>query len=92
VKTQITAIFATAIITTVPAINFSGLLTPVSSLSGGANVMGLLFPYGYFQTISAGIISKALTFGDLTTDYAALSVFVLAYTVLGFLLLKTQER
>lgn len=91
VKTQITAIFATAIITTVPAINFSGLLTPVSSLSGGANVMGLLFPYGYFQKISAGIISKALTFGDLTTDYAALSVFVLAYTILGFLLLKTQE-
>jgi hypothetical protein len=53
--------------------------------------MGLLFPYGYFQTISAGIISKALTFSDLTIDYAALSVFVTAYTVLGFLLLKTQE-
>ncbi len=91
VKTQITAIFATTIITMVPAINFSGLLTPVSSLSGGADVMGRLFPYGYFQTISAGIISKALTFGELSTDYAALSVFVLAYTVLGFLLLKTQE-
>ncbi|MEW6144101.1 MAG: ribosome-associated ATPase/putative transporter RbbA [Thermodesulfobacteriota bacterium] len=91
VKTQITAIFATAIITTVPAINFSGLLTPVSSLSGGANIMGLLFPYGYFQKISAGIISKALAFSDLTIDYAALSVFVLVYTVLGFLLLKTQE-
>ena len=91
VKTQITAIFATAIITMVPAINFSGLLTPVSSLSGTANVMGLAFPYGYFQTISAGIITKALTFGDLTTDYAALSVFVIAYTILGFLLMKTQE-
>ncbi len=92
VKTQITAIFATAIITLVPAINFSGLLTPVSSLSGGANVMGLLFPYGYFQTIGAGIISKALTFNDLTADYAALLAFVLAYTALGFLLLKKQER
>jgi ribosome-dependent ATPase len=92
VKTQIAAIFATAIITTVPAINFSGLLTPVSSLSGSANAIGLVFPYGYFQTISTGIFSKALASGELLTDYIALAVFVIAYTILGLVLLKPQEK
>src|SRR5262245_65974133 len=33
VRTQIAAIFAVAILTILPAVNFSGLLTPVSSLA-----------------------------------------------------------
>ncbi len=92
VKSQIAAIFAAAIITTVPAINFSGLFTPISSLSGGAKVMGTLFPYGYFQQIIVGIFTKALTFGNLISNYLALAAVVVAYTILTFLLLKPQEK
>jgi ribosome-dependent ATPase len=40
-RTQVTAVFATAILSIVPAVNFSGLLAPVSSLSGGAKILGL---------------------------------------------------
>ena len=35
-RTQVAAVFATAILSIVPAVNFSGMLAPVSSLSGGA--------------------------------------------------------
>ena len=36
-RTQFAAVFATAILSIVPAVNFSGLFAPVSSLLGGAN-------------------------------------------------------
>ena len=91
VRTQIAAIFATAIITVTPAINFSGYFTPVSSLSGEAKVIGLMFPYGYFQLISMGTFTKALNFGDLFTNYIALFVIIIAYLSIGLLLLKDQE-
>lgn len=92
VKTQIAAIFATAIITVTPAINFSGYLTPISSLSGEAKIIGLMFPFGYFQLISMGTFAKALKFSDLTINFFALFAIIIAYLILGLLLLKGQEK
>ncbi len=92
VKTQIAAIFATAIITVTPAINFSGYLTPISSLSGEAKIIGLMFPYGYFQLISMGTFAKALQFNDLAINFLALFAIIIAYLILGLLLLKGQEK
>jgi ribosome-dependent ATPase len=92
VKTQIAAIFATAIVTVTPAINFSGYLSPVSSLSGEAKIIGLLFPYGYFQLISIGTFSKALYFNDLIINYFALLAIIIFYMIIGLLLLKGQEK
>ena len=51
-RTQVAAVFATAILSIVPAVNFSGMLAPVSSLSGGAKVLGLSFPSSWYQQIS----------------------------------------
>ena len=92
VKTQIAAIFATAIITVTPAINFSGYLSPVSSLSGEARIIGHFFPYGYFQLISIGTFTKALNFSDLVINYFALIAIIIAYMIFGLLLLKGQEK
>ncbi len=92
VKTQIAAIFATAIVTVTPAINFSGYLSPLSSLSGEAKAIGLIFPYGYFQQISMGTFTKALGFGDLIMNYFALFAIIIAYLTLSLLLLKAQEK
>jgi len=92
VKTQIAAIFATAIVTVTPAINFSGYLSPVSSLSGEAKIIGHLFPYGYFQLISIGTFSKALNFNDLIINYFALFAIIIFYMIIGLLLLKGQEK
>lgn len=92
VKTQIAAIFATAIITVTPAINFSGYLSPVSSLSGEARIIGYFFPYGYFQLITMGTFTKALNFSDLIINYFALFAIIIAYMILGLWLLKGQEK
>jgi ribosome-dependent ATPase len=45
-RTQVTAVFATSILSIIPAVNFSGLLVPVSSLSGGGAVAGPGVPAG----------------------------------------------
>ena len=47
-RTQIAALFGTAILTVLPATMFAGMMVPVSSLSGMAQIMGRLFPMTYF--------------------------------------------
>src|SRR6516165_4833451 len=48
-RTQIAALFGTAILTVLPATMFAGMMVPVSSLSGMARIMGRLFPMTYFS-------------------------------------------
>ncbi len=91
-KTQIAAIFGTAIITTVPAVNFSGFFAPVSSLTPGAQVFSHVFPSSYFQQISLGTFTKSLGFDILMFNFFMLALLILIYLVLGLTLLKTQER
>jgi ribosome-dependent ATPase len=91
VKTQVAAIFAAGILTTLPAIQFSGFLTPISSLSGSARVMGQAFPSTYFQQISIGACTKALGFATLTIPMVAMGILVVAYLLVALARLKTQE-
>jgi ribosome-dependent ATPase len=90
-KSQIAAIFAALILTMLPSMMFSGLIRPVSSLTGAAAVMGKLFPSAYFHKVSVGTFTKALGFGDLLANYAALGAFVAAFLVLSLVLLRKQE-
>lgn len=91
VRTQIAAIFATAIITMIPASQFSGWLTPLSSLTGTARWMGVAFPSSYFQRISLGTFTKALGFESLVVDFAVLAGFVVVFLLASVLLLDKQE-
>ncbi len=91
-KTQIAAIFGTAIVTTMPAISFSGFFAPVASLTPGAQVFSHIFPGGYFQQISLGTFTKSLGFEVLMVNFFMLALLILVYLVLGLTLLKTQER
>jgi len=67
------------------------MMTPVASLTGGAAIVGLLFPTTYFIKISIGTFTKALTFVDLVPDYLALAAFIPVLTLLSLALLKKQE-
>ena len=78
-RTQVAAVFATAILSIVPAVNFSGMLAPVSSLSGGARVIGLSFPSSWYQQVSVGVFAKALGFVDLWRDIAAIALIALVF-------------
>jgi ribosome-dependent ATPase len=91
-RTQIAALFGTAILTILPATQFAGMMTPVSSLAAEAQIMGRAFPMTYFVPISAGTFTKGLGFLDLGVDLAALAVFVPILTLLSVLLLHKQER
>ena len=68
------------------------MMTPVSSLSGTAQIMGRGFPMSYFVPISVGTFTKGLGLRDLGTDLAALIVFVPVLTLISLLLLRKQER
>jgi ribosome-dependent ATPase len=92
VKTQIAAIFAAAILSIMPTINFSGFLSPVSSLEAGGKLIGYGFPAGYFQQISVGTFTKALGFADLLASYLALGVCIVVILALSLALLRLQER
>jgi ribosome-dependent ATPase len=91
-RTQIAALFGTAILTVLPATQFSGMMTPVSSLSGAAQIMGRGFPMSYFVPISVGTFTKGLGFHDLGGDLLSLTVFVPILTLLSLVLLRKQER
>jgi ribosome-dependent ATPase len=91
-RTQIAALFGTATLTVLPATMFAGMMVPVSSLSGVAQIMGRLFPMTYFLPVSVGTFTKGLGFSDLAPKLAALAVFIPALTMLSLLLLRNQER
>jgi len=91
-RTQIGAVFATAIASTIPTVLFSGMLVPVSSLSGPARFMGFGFPSAWFNHVSVGTFTKGLTMHALWQDYVVLAVFGVAFVMLGRLLLPAQER
>jgi len=90
-STQTAAIFAAAIIAILPAVQFSGMFVPVSSLTGGAWLAGKIFPSTYFQAISVGTFTKALGMTSLWRNVVALLVIAAVYFVICLLLLRKQE-
>jgi len=91
-RTQIAALFGTAIMTVLPASQFAGMMTPVSSLSGMAQIIGRAFPMTYFVPISVGTFTKGLGIADLGANIAELAVFIPVLTLISLLLLRKQER
>ncbi|KHL69389.1 ribosome-associated ATPase/putative transporter RbbA [Pseudomonas flexibilis] len=90
-RSQIAAVFGTAIATLIPAIQFSGLIYPVSSLEGFGAVVGQLYPTSHFLVISRGVFSKALGFGDLGSYLLPLAITIPVLLALCTSLLKKQE-
>jgi ribosome-dependent ATPase len=91
-RSQIAALFGTAILTLVPAVQFSGMIDPVSSLEGIGRMVGDIYPATHFLTISRGVFSKGLSFADLHGPLLALAVAAPLLLAAGTLLLSKQER
>ena len=89
---QIAAMAGTSIGTLLPAIQFSGMLDPVSSLEGAGAWVGAAYPTTHFLTISRGTFAKALDFADLGGAFVPLLVAVPVLTLLSMLLLRKQGR
>ena len=87
---QIAAIFATALLTMIPATQYSGLVDPVTSLQGAGAIIGQIYPTAHFVTITRGTFSKGLDFGDLSGPFIALLVTIPVLLGLGAVLLRKQ--
>ena len=91
VRTQVAAVFGTTCIALIPTVSFSGLLVPVSSLSGAGRVIGDGFPASYFQQISVGAFTKGLGFPELWLNHLALAIFTVLFIGVAALILRKQE-
>jgi ribosome-dependent ATPase len=61
-RSQIAAIFLTMIGTMVPAIQYAGLIHPVTALEGAGRAVDEAYPASHMLTICRGVFSKALGF------------------------------
>jgi ribosome-dependent ATPase len=91
-KTQVAAVFITAILTIQPTIQFAGLLQPVSTLEGSARLIGTIWPTTYYMHSSLGAYTKGLAPHLMVRDLVFLACafpILLAISTFG---LKKQDR
>jgi ribosome-dependent ATPase len=91
-KTQVAAVFITAILTIQPTIQFAGLLQPVSTLEGTAKFIGSIWPTTYYMHSSVGAYTKGIAAHLMVRDIIVLAIafpLLLAISTLG---LKKQEK
>ncbi len=91
-NTQVAAVFAGALLSMLPTMSFSGLMQPVSTLEGGAQIMGTLWPTTYFLHLSVGTYTKGLSITDVRSDLIALCLFYPVFFGIALATLKKQER
>ena len=91
-RSQIAAMFFAMIGTLIPAIQFSGLIDPVSSLEGAGRWIGSIYPATFMFAISRGVFSKGLGLADLHSAFLALLLSVPVVMGAAIVLLKKQER
>jgi ribosome-dependent ATPase len=90
-KSQIAAMFFTMIGTMLPAVQFAGMINPVSSLKGSGRFIGEIYPTTHMLIISRGVFSKALGLADLHAAFWPLLVAVPVVLGATVLLLKKQD-
>jgi ribosome-dependent ATPase len=91
-STQAAAVLVGAVLSMLPTVQFSGIVQPVSTLEGGARLMGTLWPTTYYMHLSVGAFTKGLTFSDLMPDILALLIFIPVFLAGAALLLRKQEK
>ncbi|GGQ18758.1 ribosome-associated ATPase/putative transporter RbbA [Shewanella litoralis] len=90
-KTQVTAVFATTIVSLLPTALFSGLVQPTSTLEGGGYIIGMAWPATYYMHLSVAAFTKGLHFFDLIGDIMMLSIYGPILVVFAAASLKKQE-
>jgi ribosome-dependent ATPase len=91
-KTQVAAVFITAILTIQPTIQFAGLLQPVSTLEGSARFIGSIWPTTYYMHSSVGAYTKGISAGLMMRDLVVLACAFPILLLISMLGLKKQEK
>jgi len=91
-KSQVTAVFATTILTLLPTMIFSGFIQPTSTLEGGGRIIGSTWPATYYMHLSVAAFTKGLSFFALMGDILVLAVYGPIFVLVAAAFLKKQER
>ncbi len=91
-KTQVAAVFITAILTIQPTVQFAGLLQPVSTLEGSARMIGTVWPTTYYMHSSLGAYTKGLSAGLMLKDILVLAAAIPILLAISTFGLKKQDR
>ncbi|HKP94306.1 MAG TPA: ribosome-associated ATPase/putative transporter RbbA [Fibrobacteria bacterium] len=91
-KSQVAAVFVTAILTIVPTVQFSGLLQPVATLEGNARLIGTIWPASYFMHASLGAYTKGISAGAMLGDVAFLAGCIPVLLGISLMGLRKQEK
>jgi len=91
-RSQIAAMFFAMIGSMLPAIQFAGMINPVSTLEGVGRVIGEIYPATHYIIISRGVFNKALGFADLQATFVPMVVAAVVILGLSIALLKKQEK
>jgi ribosome-dependent ATPase len=91
-SSQVAAVFVTAILTIVPTIQFSGLLQPVSTLTGSAAFIGSIWPASYYMHSSLGAYTKGLGPGLMMTDIVFMACTIPVLLLVSVAGLRKQEK
>nr|WP_321267927.1 ABC transporter permease [uncultured Sulfurimonas sp.] len=93
-KKQIVAVVLTVIITILPGFLYSGMLMPISSMSGASKIEAHLFPVMYYNHIiyDTFLISQGLASQKILLYLCILIGFLLLLFSSGVLLLKKEMK
>ena len=83
VNTQVAAMIVTLIVTLIPAVLYSGVIVPVSSLSGGARFVAHLLPAMYYADIMTGSFLKGLGFEHYREEILIFIAYAAALFAIG---------
>jgi len=92
VKTQIAAMIVTIILTMVPAVLYSGMLIPIASLSGQAQVIAHILPAMYYTNIVTGTFLKGVGLNSLWPNVLILAAYAIVLFTIGFTLFSKRPR
>ena len=92
IASQVAALFATALLTMIPAISYSGLIDPVSSLSGFGRVLGQIYPSTWFITAARGSFSKAFGLAELAGPMLSMGIAIPVVIGLAAVFLQKQAK
>lgn len=90
-RSQVAAVFATSVLSIIPAVNFSGLILPVASLDTPGRLVGQSFPSAWYQAVTNGTFLKGFGWAEIAPNAAVLAGFCMIYLSLAILGLRKQE-
>lgn len=92
VRTQLAATVVTVIVTMVPALEYSGFLIPVESMTAEGQIEAHLFPAIYFTDIVVGSFLKGVGMGSLWPSLLVLATYSAVLFAAGLLLFNKRPR